>query len=189
MDKTIYCWNSDYSIADWGKYAQGYKKAVIILIEKYKRSTDPTLYKLLAFPIFFLYRHFIELLLKEIIISFIDLKNQKNKVPTTHNLSKLWKEVNPIIKELFFNLDGYLLKNRTNLTLNEIDHLEKTIMKLNLFDKESYSYRYPIDKNGNNSLYKEFEGSIEILKTEIIETFNLLDFIALMEFFLKYDEF
>ena len=67
MYKEIYCWNDDKSIGNWGKYANGYKKAALILIDEYQKSTDPTLYNLLSYPILFIYRHFTELLLKEIL--------------------------------------------------------------------------------------------------------------------------
>ena len=68
--KWIYYSLSDYDHVNWNKYAYGYKQASLILLKEFENSSSPIIFENLIFPIYFLHRHFTELLLKEIIIDF-----------------------------------------------------------------------------------------------------------------------
>jgi len=184
----IYFTSSDYDHPVWNKYALGYKQASLILIEKYELSNDPRSIENLVYPIFFLYRHFTELQLKQILIDYAKFKLEKTLIPSTHSLSKLWNGVKPIINKIFFDEKSCLF-NRTDYNHEDTTKLETFLENLNNYDKQSISFRYPVDKAGNIILTTDFKASLEPLKKEITETFSLLDFIILMIFHLQHGIF
>jgi hypothetical protein len=184
--KWIYSPKPDKGYENWSNYAYGYRQAVRILIEKLEESESPIGYKDLCFPIFFLYRHFTELLLKEILKEYYVFKRLDKIVPNTHDLIFLWSKVKPIITELFFDEKaGYLLKNRTNFIKQDIRQLNSQIKKLNQFDSDSSSFRYPVDKNGNQSIKVDIEEPLDLFKSNIENTYSSLSFVPSMIFLLK----
>jgi hypothetical protein len=188
MQKKIFLWNSEYEIGNWNKYANGYKQASIILLKKYEESNDRKLDELLAFPIFFLFRHFVELQLKEILKSYSKYYKISLQKSTIHSLIDLWNEVHPIINNLFFESNGIKLENRTNLTKKDVNKLGRTIRKLNNLDKKSEAFRYPIDTKNRNSITKDYEFSVDELKSEILTTSQLLSFISAIRFLTNFDK-
>jgi hypothetical protein len=67
-------------------YMEGYRMAAVKLIEQLGHDQD-----FLVYPIVFLYRHYVELRLKDIITKAGELRTGPSEsVPATHNLRKLW---------------------------------------------------------------------------------------------------
>lgn len=121
-------------------YSTGYKEAGDLLIENADNNTD-----FLVYPIVFLYRHCIELRLKQ--ISIVGNKLLKTQVFTEkemndilfrkHDLDKLWMCSKKIIGKLFPD------ESEENLS-----SIKKMIDCFSIMDRTSYKFRYPLDIDG-----------------------------------------
>ena len=84
---------------EWDVYAIGYKMAGDLIVQHMENIEKNNL----VFPIVFLYRHYIELRLKEIINNGYLLLNIKNDnqihYMKEHNIDKLWNETKNIIRK------------------------------------------------------------------------------------------
>lgn len=124
---------------NWFAYIEGYKQAADIIVNhvgETHRSQD-----FLVYPTVFLYRQYIELLLKKIIIDGSHLLDKDAKITESHYLDKLWVRCRKIIEEVWPDGDKQVL-----------DRIEQSILNFVNVDPSSTSFRYPIDKNDNPSL-------------------------------------
>ncbi|HEY9853751.1 MAG TPA: hypothetical protein V6D28_30050 [Leptolyngbyaceae cyanobacterium] len=120
--------------------AVGYKSAADILVKHViENGTDQDT---LVYPIVFLYRQHLELRFKEIIREGWLLLNEGKDFPPIHDLQELWKQVKEVIKKL-------LPDEEETQGESLIEHIVNEFSKR---DKQSYSFRYPGDKKGNNPL-------------------------------------
>ena len=118
-------------------YAQSYKDAGDRLVEY--AQLDKTSINLLVFPILFLYRHYLELALKEIIIAATKyLKKEHGKIFSCHDLSKLWKRTKELIYEV-----------KMEISSDDMIAVENQILQFYQLDRTSQTFRYPIDNKGN----------------------------------------
>src|SRR5437867_84859 len=96
-------WLSSY-IESWNKdfhaYAEGYKQAADIITaevtgteEKFLKSTRDYV----VYPVVFLYRHYVELRLKEIILIGRKLYDMSQGLPKHHKIEELWKHARGIL--------------------------------------------------------------------------------------------
>jgi hypothetical protein len=107
-------------------YVEGYKKAAEILISYIETKMNDQ--DILVYPIVFMYRHYLELLLKEIIKNgskILNLEFDNNDYH--HEILKLWNKVKSII-----------LKIDTNCK-EDINMVEKVIVKINKINKQDRS--------------------------------------------------
>lgn len=127
-----------------GLYITGYKEGADHLVEKSKQSMFSA--NTLVYPIFFLYRQYIELSLKRIIQDKpLTEAKEKGNYPQIHTLIPLWNQVKKVVDEL--NNEDYISKK-------EISQSEKTIKRFDEIDPNSFSFRYNSDKKGSRSLEK-----------------------------------
>ncbi len=146
----------------WGLYISGYKIAADSLVKKVirtKRHQDS-----LVYPIVFLYRHYIELLLKKILLDGYRLLDKTQEVPTVHKLDYLWRECRAILLEIWPEED--------TTALDSIETCIKNIMEI---DPSSTGFRYPVDKNDKPSLPELTHINIRHLSTTINDTISLLE--------------
>jgi len=144
----------------WQRYSEGYITAGNSLIPRLiKTKTGYIEFGALSFstsqlvyPIIFLYRHFIELRLKQIILECNDFlrvpiikENEKTTlIFNNHKLiglqgdQGLWDICRNIIEELL-----------PNEPRDELNAAEETISYFSKMDYESYNFRYPVDTQGN----------------------------------------
>lgn len=113
----------------------GYKKAADLMVER--SASDRSARDILVFPIIFNYRQFLELSLKYQLATYgpaVDIPPNWE----THNLAKLWSE-------FLAMLEHYGTEDP-----DEADPIVgKIILEFAKIDPNSYSYRYPVDRNGN----------------------------------------
>jgi hypothetical protein len=130
-------------------YNEGYKTAARELSTDYeKRDTRES--STLIFPIIFLYRHYIELTLKDL-IKEIDSKlnfQRNDKILDKHTLLPLWKEA-------INQYEKYILENNVLVFTSPIKEERSIVEQFDKIDSGSFSFRYPTDKKGNDCL-KEF---------------------------------
>jgi len=149
--------------------AIGYKFAADILVKEIKEKSIPlTSFNLrdvesLVYPIAFLYRHYLELRLKEIIKEGRDLIGDDPTYKTTHNLIKLWENAKSVIEKVYPNDDPQVLIEAELFlkTFNEVDSM-------------SESFRYPTDKSGNTLLTEWENLSLQELADEIEKVYQLV---------------
>lgn len=150
----------DYTVA-YDDYAIGYKEAADQLIAGIR--TERRLDSHLAYPVMFLYRHYLELRLKEIVIGLkeqgslsadFDRYNLWPQLPDYrdyqvrgHRLTFFW---NRMLAYWFSAIEAGLV---TGIALEELeakyDVVGERINELDEIDRSSEVFRYPVDKNGN----------------------------------------
>jgi hypothetical protein len=131
-------------------YAEAYHLAARRLFEK---STQEDLRDIGACPVVFLYRHALELYLKEILINGQKILQLKGKEFRTvkqildkhgHKLSSLWKALKKLHKQLDWEWE------------EQLDANGKIIQEFDMFDPESSSFRFPVTKRGDAALSQHF---------------------------------
>ena len=121
-------------------YSEGYKNAALSMIEKCKDSGF--WHNILVYPLIFLFRHFLELRLKEIIAASKQLANHDLELVKNHNLMQLW---NQFKKQL-------LAIEPDTTDQEELKNIERLLNEYHAIDPNSESFRYPTDRNDNPSL-------------------------------------
>src|SRR3990172_1559481 len=119
---------------DWDTYALGYKLAADNLVETMP-SSPVFLRDALAYPILFLYRHYFELRLKELLHESCDFLDMPADIPLKHDLMRLWSTVRPNVESILpsqhFKADN--------------DAIQQRLAELSALDPKSLSFRYPSD--------------------------------------------
>lgn len=123
----------------WDYYAWGFKRSADTLVSCL--VNDNSHIDSIVYPVCFLYRHYIELRLKEILVEGDKLLDVSRTIPATHNLIQLWSEVKKIVAKLFPEGDK-----------SELLLVEKLIKYFSEVDSKSLSFRYPVDIANNPSL-------------------------------------
>ena len=131
---------------DFGVFGRGYYKAAAKLAKGFvlqNHFSDDE-----AYPIVFLYRHSFELYIKNIIYlsillsAFKGLDNIDQKLYNHHKLGPLAVIAQNILKRIFpHDNELIIISEKMVVIAKEFDEI----------DKDSYSYRYPIDTVGNSS--------------------------------------
>ncbi|MHC4276843.1 MAG: hypothetical protein ACYSTI_05870 [Planctomycetota bacterium] len=120
-------------------YAGGYKDAADILVERISKETLPR--DALVYPIVFLYRQYIELMLKEVIKDGNKLFDVTEEYPTHHNIAELWKQCRGIIEKVWPKGPKV-----------DLDSVEECLYEFSKTDPTSTAFRYPTDKDGEPSV-------------------------------------
>jgi hypothetical protein len=141
-----------YAVAyvGWGvevyPYAEGYWRAANLLAEhviETGRDRD-----FLVYPILFLYRHYIELQLKDIAVNAAALSDHEpppSKLMNQHELKPVWI----YFRDVFFGVEVPLGK--------DIESVERILNELSWADSGSIAFRYAHDKKGERSLPANLE--------------------------------
>lgn len=119
-------------------YVEGYRKAATALFEW--AATTGASPDYVVFPLAFLWRHHVELALKEIIAVGRTIDGKEGDFPTNHKLKKLWTEARPHIEKCV-PADAPTLAN-----------VEANIQDFECIDPGADGFRYPQgkDKNGRS---------------------------------------
>lgn len=142
-------------------YSEGYKNAALLMMQKCRESESSN--NILVYPLVFLFRHFLELRLKELIVVSKELANPDIKLEMNHNIMKLWNQ---------FKMQLLTIEPKTT-DEEELKNIERLLNEYHQIDSNSQSFRYPTDKNDTPSLN---------LNTIDLENFsNVME--KIMEFF------
>ena len=128
----------DWIKGKWFSYADGYKTAADLLVEKIEGHAPEDI---LVLPIVFMYRHHVELKLKYIITA-LDILSQ-TQIPNliTHNLISLWN----YIKDHLGCIRGGPFDTEM------MSSLDRLIAELSNLDPDSYRFRYSHDTKFNEN--------------------------------------
>jgi hypothetical protein len=154
----------------WNLYAVGYKKAADLLVQrlaenKHARSDLDTL----VYPILFLYRQYLELRLKQLIIKLQRFLGDKSEVQITHRIEKLWKTLKALMERA-----NQEIGNEEDLSQLFVQ-IEEYINIYSRLDPTSEAFRYPVTKDNAPSLPNESHISVGQLSFIINELSLVLD--------------
>jgi hypothetical protein len=149
---------------DWDIYAEGYKRAGDILVQ-YVIENDLAQY-LLVYPIGFMYRHYVELRLKHLIVVGCTLlgKHPSRKLRKEHDLLLLWREARPIIERIYPSGEDA-----------ELGIIGERLEELSKVDFGSYAFRYPEDTKGSRTLTGVRYINLRQLRDVVQGMSNILD--------------
>ncbi len=151
------------SLAELGEH---YRDAADLLIKE--AINRDVLVDHIVHPAVYLYRHYLELTLKDIIWRTRRLENQGYGHPMTHKLSDLWAETK-----------GLLRRHYGADTPQELDYLDQCIQELQEHDPDSMAFRYPCDKTGDQHLQNLSHINVRHLMETMQRTANLLSCITI----------
>ena len=151
----------------WTGYSMGYKNGADILcnhVDLTQRSQDT-----LIFPIIFLYRHYLELIIKEILSDCAKILEEDIKFKH-HNLSSYWEMVK---------------SNCSRAVEDEIpsdmkDQIENVIRQLICVDKGSDAFRYPFRTDGTPTLQGITHINIKQFSEQVSKASDALEAISSM---------
>jgi hypothetical protein len=121
----------------WDAYAEGFKTAADQIVEDILENRVGPI-DVLVYPVVFLYRQYLELRLKELIIVGARLHHESADVPIKHDLLKLWALVRPRLEEVW----------PTESTREYNEAVEEGLRQFCDVDPGSYAFRYPVDNKG-----------------------------------------
>ena len=144
-------WESQALVdVSWGaflKYALGYKEAadsVVAAVEARSLAAD-----LAVYPVCFLYRHYIELMLKILIGLGSRFQDQTIEIPKHHRLRDLWETCRPLLESACPEGDP-----------SDTKTVEMCIKEFASLDPSGEAFRYGEDKKGNPSFDKQRQFSL-----------------------------
>ena len=130
--------NNAYLEPEWGAYVLGYREAADSIVE----NVEELGVDLLAYPVMFLYRHFLEIGLKHDLIVLKRYFREQVEFPPHHRLDILWQEVRSLMEKEW----------NTASHTEYYDAIEDRIKEFQQIDQESYAFRYPVTKQNTSSL-------------------------------------
>ncbi len=131
-------------------YAEGYRRAARMLANDVIQNRWDT--DFLVFPIVFLYRHNVELQLKNLIPRGAYLvrhglnEDDRKVLKSSHRLDQLWGVFEPILRAL---------AGEFGVTDDQIDAISSYIRQVHAVDEGSFSFRYMTNKAGADSIDKD----------------------------------
>ena len=159
-------WNGNHA----GSGAEAFKEAADAILANAGAETRWRVNPELILPVCYLYRHSIELRLKDIIQLGLALrffkKNEVEKVLKGHALAPLWTKAKALICDVWRSGDQTPVK-AVDSVINEFHNLDRTGQVL----------RYARDTNGKAHDYKTISQPVSCrnLKETMDEVFNFLD--------------
>ena len=108
---------------------------------------------MLVYPIVFLYRHFLELALKETIRIAHEYFRVEKKYPNGHNIEKLWQTCRPLLEKAF-----------PDDSPDDLENVEAILVQYSIKDPQSTLFRYPVEKDGSEISNEQKRLNLENLK-------------------------
>jgi len=132
---------------NWSNYTIEYEEAVNLLLGNMIKTGRQNL----VFPTIFLYRHYIELILKEIILNNWAYLEISKPFPRSHDIYKLWEICRKAMQETDKLVDPAFAESQDYIKeiIQAYDAIETDLKKFAEIDPDSQHFRYPVDSQGN----------------------------------------
>ena len=167
------------SAENWWEYIEGYKKAGDSLLSSSNVLGSGRQEYEMLYPMIFLYRHYIELQLKEVILNAREFLDINATFPAAHNIERIWGICGELLQEMDKILDpGFTASNGYGEILNTYNALEADLKVFWELDPNSESFRYPVDKHGNPTSTDFKDVDFNTLKETINRIYQQLDGIS-----------
>ena len=121
----------------WYRLAESYKEAADRLVASME---DPFTYAMYGAPLMFMYRHYIELHLKSLLLDAGELLDEPQDIPPKHYLLGLWRRVRQLLLAISPESDGVWFR-RSGEVISDFDSIDPT----------SFVFRYPVNNAGHTS--------------------------------------
>ncbi len=129
----------NYTCNKWDAYATGYKDAADIIVARVVETHQGM--DNLVYPVAFLYRHYLELRLKEIIIHGRQLVGAPRVGKWNHDIGKLWCTARQLLEQI------YPKDSKANLNI-----VGECIEVFCQFDLTSTNFRFPANNDDSPTL-------------------------------------
>lgn len=148
-----------------GTYIVGFQRAADMVVDG--AQADDLNPDNLFFPVAYLYRHHLELMLKALVrlgVRVGALEKCRESIGG-HNLHRLWNKAKQVIQQVWPNSPG-----------DDLMAVERVILEFHRFDPTSQAFRYPRDKQGMPHL-QDAPGSVNLLnlKATVAAVSSFLD--------------
>jgi hypothetical protein len=160
---------------DLGVYAHAYQQAANSLVKEFRGK--PYYSDAEACPIVFLYRHSVELYLKQIVLWGAGLVHLQTSdaldvhgLFSRHEFKLLLSHVRKV-----FEVAGWLNSSECAPKYGTFAEIESVIMEFDKIDPQSFAFRYPIDKKGDAPLPEHFHFNVVKLGEEMDQLLRMLD--------------
>jgi hypothetical protein len=132
---------------NWVKHTIEYQEAVDLLLEHMNKTKKQNI---LVFPTIFLFRHYIELNLKEIILNNWAFLEISKPFPKGHSIKDLWKTCRDALQKTDKLVDPGFSSSQDYIKeiIPIYDTLESDLKKFATIDPDSLHSRYPVDTQG-----------------------------------------
>ena len=134
---------------DWNVYCMGYWRAADSLVDHLTQTRDPSArrpyaayWESQAYAALFLYRHYLELRLKELFLAY---GGNPTKINNEHVLLNIWGEV-------WKQAEDARSEELSIDSLKDLEAAENIIVQFDDIDRKSEVFRYPNDKKGKITL-------------------------------------
>ena len=154
-------WNNSTALGrmdkpHWHEYALAYKISADRLVDNLRRGPVSELYQ--VFPIMFLYRHSLELKLKEILRILLDWDGrQDEKIRRTHSLRQLWDETRPLLEKCDERVIGKVDESHRAEGVEIFGAIGLRVKEFDEMDPNPQNFRYPEDVEAKPSQPKLLE--------------------------------
>jgi hypothetical protein len=151
-------------------YAEAFKRSGDKLVDSLCQEGNRAPSDIYFMPITYLYRHSLEIQLKEVIklslrLGLIEETKSVSEAMKKHGLHKLWNHARRGI-EAFWPRESLPDNSKS-----DVDHAETIIIEFHKIDMTGQSLRYPQDMKGNNTL-KGTPETVEL--TQIKDVFKAI---------------
>ena len=147
----------------WDHYADGYRSAadqlVDDIVERRLRRLDAVVY-----PLVYLYRHYLELRLKQLIPLTGRYLYLDQEFPARHDLLLMWDTLRPRLEHGWEGLPSAVI--------------EAQLREFERWDRDSYAFRYPEDKRGKPNLVGLDQIDVRHLKEVVARLSTVFDTVA-----------
>lgn len=150
---------------DWYHYVTGYKDAADTLFAQLEAGGRAIK---LGPPIVFLYRHHLELAIKQLMRQCAALLHRDVAIPLHHRLDDLWRLCLSLLVE----------ESPGSTAAEEVQQTTRLIDEFCRVDRTSAAFRYPEDKAGNPSLSGVGEMSLAQIRDVVGKVSLLLECIS-----------
>ncbi len=133
---------------NWSNYTTEYEEAANLLLDNMIKTGRRNF---MVFPTICLYRHYIELMLKEIILNNWEYLEISKPFPRGHDIYKLWEICRKAMQKTDKLVDPQFAESQKYIKqiMQAYDALEADLNKFAEIDPNSQLCRYPVDSHGN----------------------------------------
>jgi hypothetical protein len=146
--KSIFFW-------PFPQHASAFKTAADMVIDAYEAAPRAPHHDEIIFPVAYLYRHSLELKLKNILEFALKLgmveRAEADRVVNEHDLAKLWTNVKRVITKRWKDADP-----------TPVSAVEAIINEIHQLDPNSQVFRYASDRSGRLNRYKRLPDLISV---------------------------
>lgn len=163
--------SSEFFRSKYWEYETAYKTAGDLLVNK--AIEDGSLFLCVSiYPIMFVYRQFLELYIKDILLRFDKEFDSKKPPYNNHDVCNLWRRLLAIVRE---NKMLLLLEIEGQDFVDVLSATDAYFTELAAADRNSFSFRYPDDKAHTKYFFpNEIPVDLNNLKERIEELANVL---------------